>query len=101
VSARVAVVGGGIVGIAVALAAVDRGHEVLQIERDEEPRGASVRNFGLVWICGRAAGRELALALRGRQRWQEVAPRAGLEFRPVGCLLVAQEPGELDLIAAA
>jgi hypothetical protein len=33
--------------------ALVRGHEVVQIERELEARGASVREFGLVWVSGR------------------------------------------------
>ena len=99
---RLAVVGGGVIGTAVALAAVDRGHEVVQLERDDAPRGASVRNFGLVWICGRDGGRELELALEGRSRWEDLAARAPeIGFRPTGCLLAARNQAELDVIAGA
>ena len=99
---RVVVVGGGVVGTALALAAVDRGHSVVQLERDAEPRAASVRNFGLVWICGRAAGRELELALAGRAAWERVARRAeGVGFRACGALVVARHPAELALLEAA
>ena len=68
-SKRVAVVGGGVIGTAVTLAAVDRGHEVLQFERDEEPRGASVRNFGLVWVC--------AVPAAASSRWPFAADSGG------------------------
>ena len=99
---RVVVVGGGVIGTAVSVGAVDRGHEVVQLEREAEPRGASVRNFGLIWICGRGGGRELELALAGRARWQALAARApAIGFRPVGCLVAARNRGELDLLAAA
>ena len=99
---RVVVVGGGVIGTATALAAVERGHDVTQLERDEEPRGASVRNFGLIWICGRAGGRELELALDGRRRWEELHRRApGIGFRPVGCLLTAGTQAELAVLSAA
>nr|WP_232241161.1 FAD-dependent oxidoreductase [Kutzneria sp. 744] len=49
---RVVVVGGGVLGTMHAWQAVQRGHEVLQIEREQQARGASVRNFGLVWVGG-------------------------------------------------
>src|SRR5215831_1912969 len=99
---RVIVVGGGVIGTAVALAAVDRGHVVVQLDREHEPRGASVRNFGLIWICGRAGGRELELALNGRQRWEELHRRApGIGFRPTGCLVAARTQVELTLLSAA
>jgi hypothetical protein len=35
-----------------ALAARRRGLDVLHLEREPEPRGASVRNFGLIWVSG-------------------------------------------------
>jgi glycine/D-amino acid oxidase-like deaminating enzyme len=63
---RVVVVGGGVLGTMHALAARRRGLDVLHLEREPEARGASVRNFGLIWVSGRAAGPELSLALRAR-----------------------------------
>jgi FAD dependent oxidoreductase TIGR03364 len=99
---RIVIVGGGVIGTALALAGVDRGHAVVQVERSAEPRAASVRNFGLVWICGRAAGRELELALAGRVGWQRVAERApAVGFRPCGALVLARHPAELALLEAA
>jgi glycine/D-amino acid oxidase-like deaminating enzyme len=56
-----------------ALAARRRGFEVVHLEREPAPRGASVRNSGLIWVSGRAAGAELDLALRARARWGEIA----------------------------
>lgn len=90
------------IGTALAVTALDRGHSVVQIERELEPRGASVRNFGLIWICGRAGGRELELALAGRAAWKALSRRAPtIGFRPMGCLLAARNQAELDLITAA
>jgi FAD dependent oxidoreductase TIGR03364 len=99
---RLVIVGGGIIGTTLALAAVDLGHEVVQLEREHEPRGATVRNFGLLWICGRAEGRELDLALAGRGGWQRIAadaPDVGL--RETGCLLVLRSAEEVALAQAA
>ena len=56
----IVIVGGGIIGTMHAFLAVRAGHRVVQIEREDEAGGASVRNFGLVWISGRAPGAELA-----------------------------------------
>jgi FAD dependent oxidoreductase TIGR03364 len=99
---RLVVVGGGIIGTALALEAVGRGCYVVQLERDDVPHGASVRNFGMIWVSGRAAGPELDLALRGRARWQELSDRVpGGLVRPAGSLIVATEPAELQLIEAA
>lgn len=99
---RVVVVGGGIVGTMHALAAHGRGHEVVQLEREPAARGASLRNFGLVWVSGRAAGAELALALRARQLWERVGrdiPAVG--FRAHGSITVAQTPDELEVLTRA
>ena len=65
---RVIIVGGGILGTAHALEAIRRGHEVVHLEREPEARGATVRNFGLVWVSGRAHA-ELAATLRSRELW--------------------------------
>ena len=61
---RAVVIGGGVLGVMHALQARQRGLDVVHLECEAGPRGASVRNFGLVWISGRAPGPELALAQR-------------------------------------
>ncbi len=53
---RVVIVGGGVLGTMHAVQARSRGIDVVHLEREPGPRGASVRNFGLVWVSGRAAG---------------------------------------------
>jgi glycine/D-amino acid oxidase-like deaminating enzyme len=73
---RVVIVGGGILGTMHAVMARQRGFEVVHLEREPEARGASMRNFGLVWVSGRRAGPELALALRARELWESIAARA-------------------------
>lgn len=99
---RVVVVGGGIIGTMHALWAQELGFGVVHIERELGPRGASVRNFGLVWVGGRARGADLALALRGRSLWEEIAARvSGLQFRPDGSLTVATGEPELELMKQA
>lgn len=99
---RCVVVGGGILGTMHAVEAVRRGYEVVQLERDGEPRGASVRNFGLVWVSGRAGGVELELALEARERWESIASSApGTGFRPNGSLTLASTPEEVALFEAA
>ena len=99
---RVVVVGGGVLGMMHAAAAWARGLDVVQLEREAAARGASVRNFGLIWVSGRAAGPELALAQRARTLWEELAarvPAAG--FRPHGSLTVAVDEAELGLLKEA
>jgi len=95
---RVVVVGGGVLGTMHAREAVRRGHDVLQIEREAEPRGASVRNFGLVWVSGRADGAEVECAQRARDLWAEVP---GISFRPHGSLTVCRTEAELAVAKQA
>lgn len=96
------IVGGGILGTMHALVACQLGHEVVHLEADAGPRRASVRNFGLVWVSGRAPGEELDLALRSRARWAELAGRApGIGFRPDGSLTLARHPAEWSLMEEA
>ncbi|MEU1048419.1 TIGR03364 family FAD-dependent oxidoreductase [Streptomyces sp. NPDC005897] len=84
---RVIVVGAGVVGTMHAWHAVNRGHEVVQIERETEARGASLRNFGQIWVSGRAGGEELETALRARELWEEIGGRIpALGFRANGSL---------------
>jgi FAD dependent oxidoreductase TIGR03364 len=85
-----------VLGTMHAFTARRHGHEVVQLEREAGPRGASVRNFGLVWVSGRAAGPELALAQRARDLWGEVgAAVPGVGFRPRGSLTVVRTEAEL------
>jgi FAD dependent oxidoreductase TIGR03364 len=79
-----------------------RGMDVEHLEREVAPRGATLRNFGLVWVSGRAPGPELALAQRARTIWQELGelvPAAG--FRPAGSLTLATDDAELALLKDA
>jgi FAD dependent oxidoreductase TIGR03364 len=99
---RIVVIGGGVLGTMHAVMARRRGYEVVHLEREDEARGASVRNFGLVWVSGRRAGAELALALRARVLWAELgAAVPGLRFRPAGSLTVAADDAELRVLKEA
>jgi FAD dependent oxidoreductase TIGR03364 len=99
---RVVIVGGGVLGIMHAVLARARGLDVIHLEREEGARGASVRNFGLIWVSGRSPGPELALAQRARTLWEDLAaavPQSG--FRPHGSLTVATDDAELGLLKEA
>ncbi|MEU1495983.1 TIGR03364 family FAD-dependent oxidoreductase [Streptomyces sp. NPDC005732] len=96
---RVIVVGAGVVGTLHAWHAVERGHEVVQIEREAEARGASLRNFGQIWVSGRAGGEELDTALRARELWESIGARVpGLGFRANGSLTPLR--GEREIAVA-
>lgn len=92
---RLVIIGGGILGTAHALAAIRRGHDVVHLERETEARGATVRNFGLVWVSGRAS-HELDAALQSRDLWEEIGGRiAGVGFRPTGSITLLRTPDEV------
>jgi FAD dependent oxidoreductase TIGR03364 len=96
------IVGGGVLGTMHAVMARRHGFSVTQLEREPEARGASVRNFGLVWVSGRRAGAELALALRARQLWGEIGaavPATG--YRGDGSLTIASDEAELSVLREA
>jgi glycine/D-amino acid oxidase-like deaminating enzyme len=98
----VVIAGGGVLGTMHAVMARRRGFEVVQLEREAEARGASVRNFGLVWVSGRKAGPELSLALRARALWAELGAQVpGIGFRPAGSLTLAAGDAELALLKEA
>jgi len=98
----VVIVGGGVLGTMHAVMARRRGFSVVHLEREPEARGASVRNFGLVWVSGRRAGPELTLALRARELWEEIAASApGTGFRPAGSLTLATREAELRVLGEA
>ncbi|BAL91180.1 putative FAD dependent oxidoreductase [Actinoplanes missouriensis 431] len=99
---RVIIVGGGVLGTMHAWQAVQRGHDVVQIEREAEARGASVRNFGLVWVSGRAPGAELETALRARELWERIGDQVpGIGFRGNGSLTLCRTPEEIAVAQAA
>jgi FAD dependent oxidoreductase TIGR03364 len=99
---RAVIVGGGVLGTMHAVAARRRGFDVVHLEREAEARGASVRNFGLVWVSGRKAGPELGLALRARELWAGIGEEVpGLGFRAAGSLTLATGDAELALLKEA
>jgi len=60
---QVVVVGGGILATMHTVFAVRSGATVIPLDCHERPRGASLRNFGLVWVSWRGAGSDESVAL--------------------------------------
>jgi D-hydroxyproline dehydrogenase subunit beta len=96
--AEIAVVGGGILGLAHAYVLAKRGRRVVLFERSPEARGASVRNFGMIWPIGQPAGEMHQLALRSCEIWREVLEAARLPYLPTGSLHVAHRDDEADVL---
>jgi FAD dependent oxidoreductase TIGR03364 len=93
-----AVVGAGILGLATALAAVRRGLRVAVLDRDEQARGASVRNFGFITVTGQEPGIMWARARRTREVWRELASAAGICIAHTGMWMIARRAESLQVI---
>jgi FAD dependent oxidoreductase TIGR03364 len=96
----VAVVGAGIVGLAHALAAARRGKRVIVIDRDAHANGASIRNFGFITVTGQQAGACWQRAMRSRDIWADVAPKAGIAIEHEGLCVVARRPEAKHVLEA-
>ena len=95
-STRVVVVGGGIVGCAVAYFAAREGMHVTLLEQREIGYGASGRNPGFVWLHCRNPGFGLQISRAGRRLYDELArdlPEP-FEFRAEGGLFYFNTPDQ-------
>ncbi|GAA4140208.1 TIGR03364 family FAD-dependent oxidoreductase [Leifsonia shinshuensis] len=92
-----AIVGGGIVGLGHAVAALRRGLTVAVVDRASTVEGASVRNFGHLSITAQE-GEARAYADLGRELWLTLAVEAGFWLRESGTVVVAQAPDELAVL---
>ncbi|PNK61435.1 TIGR03364 family FAD-dependent oxidoreductase [Psychrobacter sp. FDAARGOS_221] len=96
----VVVVGGGIVGLASAYAAVKKGLSVAVVERHSQNKDASVRNFGFVTVSGQRRGEHWQRAMHSRNVWAEVAPKAGIQVEHSGLHMLMQRPEAMDVAEA-
>ena len=96
----VVVVGAGIVGLATAYAATQRGLKVAVVERHAQCVGASVRNFGFVTVTGQRRGEHWQRARRTRDVWQTIAPQAGIPIVHQGLYVLAQRPLAVAVLEA-
>ncbi|MDJ1137682.1 TIGR03364 family FAD-dependent oxidoreductase [Streptomyces iconiensis] len=92
------VVGGGIVGLAHALAAARGGDRVVLFERDDFAAGASIRNFGMIWAVGQQRGAVYERALRSREVWLEIAAMTGMWAAETGSLHLAHHEDEVAVL---
>jgi len=102
-SARIfdlAVVGGGIIGLAHAYAAAKFGMRVAVIERDARANGASIRNFGFITVTGQERGDSWRLARRTRDIWADLALLAGLVVEQRGLKLLVRSAEAVAVVQA-
>jgi len=94
----VIVIGGGIVGLAHAWMAAERGLRVQVIDRSPIAQGASVRNFGMIWPIGQPAGELYTVALRTREYWLALNAAGVVTIEQCGSIHAAHRADELAVI---
>jgi FAD dependent oxidoreductase TIGR03364 len=97
-SADVAVIGGGILGLAHAFGAAREGKRVVLFERNQRASGASVRNFGMIWPIGQPHGEMHSLAMQSRKIWLEILKEAALPHSTAGSLHVVYRYDEAAVL---
>jgi len=90
------VVGGGILGTSHALMAARLGKYVALLEKDNQPQGATVRNFGQVVPSG-LAGRWHDYGRRSVQLYKEFQEEFDLTVRAAGSVYVASDAEEWQI----
>ncbi|NSL88458.1 TIGR03364 family FAD-dependent oxidoreductase [Chitinophaga sp. Mgbs1] len=96
--ADVAVIGAGIVGLAMAYKLAGKGKKVVLFERNSRAISASIRNFGLVWPIGQSAGKMYNRAMHSRAVWKQLAAETGLQCNETGSLHLVYEKDELAVL---
>jgi L-2-hydroxyglutarate oxidase LhgO len=98
-----AVIGGGVIGLAIARALAEAGRETMVLERNAgigqeiSARNSEVVHAGIYYPTGSLKARA---CVRGRHLLRSFAGEAGVPIRPLGKLIVATEEGQLPAMRA-
>lgn len=100
ISAEVVVIGGGVIGSAVAYYLCREGAEVLLVEAEDIASGASGACDGFLSLQTKKSGHHLRLALESMILYRELAEELGpdIEFRQEGGLLLATSQEQVKLL---
>jgi D-hydroxyproline dehydrogenase subunit beta len=93
----VAIAGGGIVGVACALACAQRGLSVALVERDVLGSGATAAGMGHIVVMDDSEA-QFALTRYSQQLWHQMAPQlpASVEYEQRGTLWIAADREEME-----
>jgi glycine/D-amino acid oxidase-like deaminating enzyme len=96
----VAVIGGGVIGCAVAYYVAKSGARVAVIDRSDIGSGASSANAGSINMATKKAGLTLDLAMASQRLYENLAAelRCDIEYAVVGKLIVAQTEEEIAFL---
>ena len=94
------VVGAGIVGLAHAYEATQRGLKVAVIEKNNRCVGASIRNFGFITVSGQSKKDTWRRARYSREVWKSICEQANIPVLHRGSWVVCQRPEAVDVAQA-
>ena len=95
---EVAIIGAGIMGLAMAYTLAKTGKKVTVWERNTRPIGATIRNFGMIWPIGQPSGKMLSIAMRSRAIWEDVLQKSHCWYDTQGSLHLAYNKDEKDVL---
>mgnify|MGYP006296646825 CR=1 FL=1 len=93
-----AIVGGGIIGLAHAYVAHQQGLRVVLVEKNRMCVDASIRNFGLIWPVGQPAGPLFDKAMKSRELWLQLSKTAGFWCLDNGSIHLAYHDDEWSVL---
>ncbi len=92
------VVGAGILGTFHAFELAKQGKSVIVLEKDPQPREATVRNFGQVVPSGFPVGRWHHYGRYSTELYKELQSKKDIGIHPNGSLYIASDPSEMAVL---